>query len=473
LRAAALGVLCALLLGACATAPKDAGFGDVSRTVAEQVQAPLAWDPSQPVKDPDDTAMAALLAGELTAERAVEVAFAHNRDLQATLDGLGVARADMLQATSVRNPIFHIEARFPADPKVPIELGVAQTLVDLLSRGSRKAKAQAEFDIVRTRVAAAVVNFAAEVRGDWLDLLAARRVLDRHQVLLRTQAAATELAQRQHAAGNVTDLDLEHEQARYETVKLEHARVQLAELAAREQLLRDLGLPQPVELDLPDEFPALPAADPSGEEVEAQLLARRMDLQIARAELGAAAAAAGIAKTAFLDEMTLGVHYESEPDGKKTFGPELEIPIPLFDRGSPARQRAHARLRQAQQRLAALGVNARSQAREARERLAEARARASYLREVVVPRRQRILQLTLTRYNAMLVGPYDLLEARQEMARSERDEIAALRDYWRARTDMETTLAGVGTFTVERSGGRLARQDDPGSTNTPQDTKEH
>jgi cobalt-zinc-cadmium efflux system outer membrane protein len=473
LRSAAAAAAGALLLGACATAPKDAGFGDVSRTVAEQVPAPLAWDPTQPVTEPDHAALAALLQEELTAERAVEVAFAHNRDLQATLDGLGVARADMLQATSVRNPLFHIEARFPADPKVPIELGVAQTLVDLLSRGRRKEKAQAEFDIVRTRVAAAVVNFAAEVRSDWLDLVAARRVLDRHQALLRAQAAATELAQRQHAAGNVTDLDLEHEQARYEAVKLEHARVQLAEVSAREQLVRDLGLLQPAALDLPDDFPPLPAADPTPEEVEAQLAARRMDLQIARAELVAAAGAAGIAKTSFLDEMTLGVHYESEPDGKKTFGPELEIPIPIFDRGSPARQRAHARLRQAQQRLLALAVNARSQAREAQERIAEARARASYLRDVVVPRRARIVQLTLSRYTAMLVGPYDLLKARQDLARAEKGEIEATRDYWRARTELETTLAGVGSFAVERAGGRLPRRAEPGDTNPEPDTKEH
>jgi cobalt-zinc-cadmium efflux system outer membrane protein len=197
-----------------------------------------------------------------------------------------------------------------------------------------------------------------------------------------------------------------------------------------------------------------------------------MDLQIARSELIAAAGEAGVARSAFLDELSLGVHYEREPEGKRTVGPELELPIPVFDRGSPARQRARARLRQAQQRFAALNVNARSLAREALERLQEARARTTYLREVVVPRRKRILQLTLTRYNAMLVGPFELLTARQNLASAEREEIVATRDYWQARTGLDATLAGVGSFEVERSGG-AARRPDLAAPPTQQEAKEH
>jgi cobalt-zinc-cadmium efflux system outer membrane protein len=464
--------MAAALASACATAPRDAGFADLSRTVAERTQQPLHWDPKQAVGTPDDGQILPLLKETLTAERAVELSFAHNRDLQATLEELGLARAELLAATTIRNPVFHIEARFPGDPKIPIEFGLAQTLVDFLNRGSRKRLGLAQFEMARNRVTAAVVNFGAEVRTDYYDLLAARRVLARHQTILAVQEAAAELAIRQHTSGNITDLDLENEQARYETVKLEHARVQLTELQAREALIRDLGLLQPVQLALPDDFPAIPESEMTREQLEQQLVAQRMDVTIARSELEAAAQAAGIARTEFLDELALGVHYEREPDGKRTMGPELEIPIPVFDRGSPARQRARARLRQAQQRFAALTVNARSQGREALERLLEARSRVSYLREVVVPRRQRILQLTLTRYNAMLVSPYELLQARQNLASAEREEVLATRDYWQARSGLDTTLAGVSSFAVERAGGE-SRRPDMASQPTQKEAKEH
>lgn len=469
---AAVAALASLLIAGCASAPKDAGFGDVQRTVKDVAGQAIAWDPAEPVRPVDDAALVAALAGELTADRAVQLALAHNRDLHATLEDLGVARADLLAATTIRNPLFHIEARFPGDPVVPVELGLAQTLVDVLRRGSRKKAALAAFEATRARVSAAVVSFAGEVRTDYFDLLAARRVLARHETILRAQEAAVELAQRQHAAGNIEDLDLENEQARYETVKLEHARVQLAELSARERLVRDLGLLRPAPLDLPDDFPAPPEAEMTAEELDRQLQARRLDLQVAEREVEAAARAAGVARTEFLDELALGVHYEKEPDGRKTVGPELEVPIPIFDRGSPARQRARARLRQAQQRYNALAVNARSHAREALEALREARARMAYLRDVVVPRRQRILQLTLTRYNAMLEGPFRLLQARQNVASAEREEVLATRDYWRARVAFEANVAGVTGFTLRREGGE-GRRPDMSAPPSQQEAKEH
>ncbi len=471
-RHGAVALISATLLSACASAPKDAGFGDVSRVVTERTGQPPRWDAEAPVRDPDDRDVLPLLQEELTADRAVQIAFAHNRDLQATLEELGVARADLLAATRIRNPLFHIEARFPGDPKIPIEFGVAQTLVDLLNRGSRKRAGEARFERARNQVAAAVVNFAAEVRSDHVDLVAARRILVRHGTIREAQEAATLLAKRQHDAGNITDLDLENAQVSYEGVKLEHARLELAELQARERLFRDLGLLQPAELRLPDDIPPLPATEMTGAQLDAQILARRLDVVIARSEVEEAAAAAGVARTAFLDETSLGGHFEREPDGAKTLGPELQIPIPLFDRGSADRQRAHARWRQAQQRYAALAVNARSQGREALFRLGEARSRLAYLHDVSVPRRERIVQLTLTRYNAMLASTFDLLQARQELASAERDEILAARDYWRARTELETTLAGVSSFTVERAGGE-ARRPDLSLRPTRPEAKEH
>jgi cobalt-zinc-cadmium efflux system outer membrane protein len=124
------------------------------------------------------------------------------------------------------------------------------------------------------------------------------------------------------------------------------------------------------------------------------------------------------------------------------------VPIPIFDRGTAQKTRARALLRQAQQRLNALRVTALSEARSAHERLGEARARREYLRDVVVPRRQRILQLSQLEYNAMLRGVFQLLEARRNLSEAQREEIMATRDYWIARTDLETALLGVGRFSV-------------------------
>lgn len=265
---------------------------------------------------------------------------------------------------------------------------------------------------------------------------------------MKAQEAATELAKRQHFAGNISDLDLENEQSRYEQVKLDYARAQLDELEARERLIADLGLVHRAELNLPADFPPPAGSEMPSDEVERQVTERRLDLRVAQREIDAAQRAVRIAKTAAFEDLAVGVHLEREPDGKKTTGPAATIPIPLFDRGAAPKARARAMLRQAQQRLAAMTVAARSEARAAQERLLEARSRMTYLRDVVIPRRDRILKLTQLEYNAMLRGVFQLIEARQNLANAQREEVVATRDYWVARTELETVLLGVGRFSI-------------------------
>jgi outer membrane protein, heavy metal efflux system len=440
--------LAALLASGCASVPRDVGIGEVRQAVEERSGQRLGWDPEQPIEPPTSEPLKALLAEDLTAERVVEIALAHNRDLLATLEELGMARADLIAASTVRNPVFDGEIRFPGNPSRPFELVLTQTLVDLFQLRQRRALGQAEFAATRLRVTGAVLGFAAEVRADYYTLQAAQQALAQQQTITAAAEAAAELARRQHDAGNVSDLDLEAEQARYEQAKLDLARVQLDELEARERLLADLGGRESMPFVLPPQSsPPEGESERSPEEVEAAM-ERRIDVSLAQAEVDAARRALPLARSEIYDELAVGVHREREPDGKSTTGPAAIIPIPLFDRGLAGRTRAVARLRMAEQRLYALTVTARSEARAARERLAEARARADYLRTVMVPRRQRILQLTQLEYNAMLRGAFDLIRARQELAAAEREQVLAFRDYWLARTELEAAMSGVTGFSA-------------------------
>ena len=70
-------VFVALVVTSCASVPKDSGFGDVRRTVEAETRQPVLWDPQRPVEPSDDAAVATILEETLTADRAVQVAFAH------------------------------------------------------------------------------------------------------------------------------------------------------------------------------------------------------------------------------------------------------------------------------------------------------------------------------------------------------------------------------------------------------------
>ena len=456
-------VAVALLAAGCASVPRDAGLSGVQKTVEEQSGQRLDWSPAQSIEPPTDERLRALLEGELTAERAVEIALTNNRDLLAALEELGVARADLIAARTVRNPIFDGEMRFDGNPGNPFEIAVMQTLIDLFRLRKRRALGQAEFVAAQLRVTGAVLGFTAEVKADYYTLQAAQQALAQQRTITAAAEASAELSRRQHDAGNISDLDLELEQSIYEGAKLDLARAELDEIRSRERLLAALGALETLPLTLPPQ--ALPAEggqerslERSLEEVEAAL-PRRLDLSLAQAKVEAARRALPLAGTSTYDELAAGVHYEREPDGKKTAGPAVAIPIPIFDRGLAGRARAAAGLRVAEQRLHALTVNARSEARTALESLLEAKARADYLGTVVVPRRQRILNLTQLEYNAMLRGVFDLIRARQGLSDALREQVMAIRDYWLARTELDAAVSGVLGFSARPERPELRRMD--------------
>jgi cobalt-zinc-cadmium efflux system outer membrane protein len=453
--ARATATVVALLAAGCASVPRDAGVGEVQKRVQEQSGQKIEWSPDQPVEPPAD--LRPLLEGELTADNAVGIALGNNRDLLATLEELGVARADLIAASTVRNPVFDGEVRFPGNPRNPFEVGITQTLIDLFQLHRRRALGQAAFEAARLRVTGAVIGFAAEVKADYYTLQAAQQALAQQRTIHAAAEASVELARRQHDSGNISDLDLESEQAIYEQAKLDLARVELDELQTRERLLADLGALQTLPLTLPaQEPPAEGAKERSLEEVEAAMPGR-LDLSLAQAEVEAARQALPLSRSGVYDELAIGAHREREPEGKSTTGPAVTIPIPIFDRGLAGRSRAVARLRMAEQRLNALTVTARSEARAARERLLEARARADYLRTVVVPRRQRILQLTQLEYNSMLRGVFDLIRARQGLSDALREQVLATRDYWLARIELEAAMSGVLGFSIRPERPDLTR----------------
>jgi cobalt-zinc-cadmium efflux system outer membrane protein len=75
--------------------------------------------------------------------------------------------------------------------------------------------------------------------------------------------------------------------------------------------------------------------------------------------------------------------------------------------------------------------------------LLAARSRVEYYRDVLLPRRERIVDLTQLEHNAMIIGIFQLLQAKQNELASRRDYIDAQLDYWVARTNFDRVLSGV------------------------------
>ena len=443
----------------CATVPRDGGFGDVERDVAGRTGLRVQWNRNSSSDEAVAAGVRSMLVDELTLEEAVQVALLNNRRLQATYEDLGVAQAEVVQAGLLRNPVFDGEAKFlEGGEGTVIELAVVQDFLDVLFIPARKRIAAAAFEAEKLRVTGAVLDLAGEVRVAYYTHVAAEQSLDLRKTVVAATEASFDLARRLREAGNITALDLANERALYEQAKLDLARAEASALETRERLNVLLGLwGTDTTWSASQKLEDPPPGEVATDGIERQAVEQSIELAAARHSIRSAARTLGLRRTlGLVPEAELGVAAEREPDGAWGVGPALSLPIPLFDQGQAATAGARAGLERVRQQYVATAVEVRSAARRAANRLLTARARADYIRKVILPLRHEITTQTQLQYNAMLIGAFQLLQAKQAEVEAGVEYIGALREYWIARVDMQQ-VAGGRTTGVGRDGDSLAR----------------
>jgi outer membrane protein, heavy metal efflux system len=368
-------VLTALLPVMGCVVPKDAGFAEVRKLVADRGVTGVRWN--QGTREDEEAAVhvARLLSHDLTVAAAVQVALLNNPRLQATYERLGVAQAEVIQAGLLRNPSFFVHAGIPlglpTGDGVAWEFSIVQEFVDLFMLPLRKRLAQAEFRRVKLEVADAVLGLVAEVRTAFYMAQASRQIAEMRRVILDAAEVAAGLAKKQQEAGNLSALDTASEQGLYAQARLDLLRAEGLVLADRERLTRLLGVfGRRVEWKLSPRLPELPQAEPPLDHIESFAVAHRLDLAAATQELEIVRSELSLTKgTRFLGALELGADAHREPEGVRVMGPTLRLELPIFDQGQARVARLIARRRQARRLVEALAIEVRSQVREARNRL--------------------------------------------------------------------------------------------------------
>ena len=212
---------------------------------------------------------------------------------------------------------------------------------------------------------------------------------------------------------------------------------------ARERLHQLLGFAEaPITWRVVDQLPALPAADPAVDDLEALALSQRLDLAAARKSLDILTRARTVTRLGIVSAVTVGVDAEHDLDHAWVTGPTLDVDVPIFDQRQAARARANAQLRQAQQQLATLEAGIRSEVRSGITRLKAARQTAELYREDLIPIRERIVAETQKHVNYMLLGVFQLLQAKRDEVNASREYLEVLRDYWIAFAELERAVGG-------------------------------
>lgn len=431
------------LLAGCAPLPAKPGFDGVQSLVGSRLTQDLAWRQTDAERTRHQALVADQLKSPLGLDAALRIALINNPRLQASYEQLGMDYGDLVQAGLPANPSLSFSLH-SSSVGVGREFGVVQDILSLLTLAPRKRLAAAMFEETKLTTAQQVLQLATEVKKAYFAAHADGEALALAQSATTAAAAAAELAERQHQAGNIGKRELALQQEFHARAVLASSRQELNVAESREKLSQFLGLTSDqrnwqlatTALPTDDEIPALNT-------LESKALAERYDIAAAKQKVARSADALGIAnRFRYLSVLGLGVSYARETDGEKLRGPNVELGLPLWDRKQGNRLRLEAELRAGERNLEARVLDTVGEVRGAHARLINSRQAMEHFRMTLLPLHERIVAETLKFYNGMLLGVYDLLLARQNQLNAQQDYIEAVKSYWLAKADLEHAVGG-------------------------------
>jgi outer membrane protein, heavy metal efflux system len=409
------------------------------------------WDGLQDADAASGKDVHALLQQALDADGAVRVALLNNRELRATLREVGIARGHLLQAGLLPNPVAEVEML--PERNTAMELRVEFDLTTALLAPRRSNAARPEVEAARIRAAAAVIAVGYRVRVGFYRLQSAQQRLRIAQQVLDGYAAARDAARAMASAGNIPELDLANQEAAFERGRIIVAQLALEVATERECVQRLLGTHGPdAQWRVETELGAVPDRLDTPTDLETRALRASLELSETRHRLESIARRTGVARTeGWLPDIAIDAHgLRGNPEADATgagdpnwgFGAGISVGVPIFNRRQGTRTALEAEFDALMERYHGMAIDLRSAAREARNRVESAHARARHYQQIIVPAQERVTEQTLLQYNAMQIGIYQIVQARREALDVKLAEVETLREYWSAVAELKAILAG-------------------------------
>lgn len=379
----------------------------------------------------------AILDDGLTSQEAVAIALWNSPSFQATLADLGIARADLVEAGLLRNPVFSL--LFPIGPK-QLEWTLQFPFDALWQRPRRVAVAELNAQAVGQRLVWDALALVAHVRAAHADAVIADRRLQltiENADLVQRLANITEARLR---AGDISELEARparSDAARVQVVRraVEHDR-DLARLTLAAALALDSSASQlrPVPTALAD--PASCGAGPARLE---EALASRPDVRAAEIGVEAAAQRARWERSRVFT--LIGV-IDANGGGEEGFelGPGVNVDVPIFSRNQGAITRAELEIERASYRYAAVRSQVIADVRSASVRVQQAEQAIVAWRDDIVPSLETEQRQAESAYRAGEIPLFALLDVSRRLVDGRSRLLDAEADLQRAMIALERSI---------------------------------
>jgi cobalt-zinc-cadmium efflux system outer membrane protein len=378
----------------------------------------------------------------VTSQEAVAIALWNSPSFQATLADLGIARADLVEAGLLRNPVFSL--LFPVGPK-QLEWTLSFPLDVFWQRPKRIAAAQLNAQAVGQRLVWDALTLVAQARTAHADAVIADRRLQltiENADLVQRLTGITEARLR---AGDISELEARSARGDAARAQVVRQTVEHDRNLARLTLAATLGLDTDA-----DKLQPLPGGlvDPSTCGTEAarleEALASRPDVRAAEISIEGAAQRARWERSRVIALMGI---LDANGSGDEGFemGPGVNFDIPLFSRNQGAVGRADVEVERASRQYAAVRAQVAADVRSAGVRVLQAQQAIAAWRDDILPSLQTEERQAESAYQAGEIPLFSLLDVSRRLVDGRTRMLDAEADLQRA------------TIALERGMGRSCR----------------
>ena len=426
--------LLAVTVSACATVPAGQDQAAISGLLRDRQAVSIRKEAA---------ALAQMMANPMTLDSAVQTAIVKSPSLGLIYGQLGLDQADVLEAIEIANPRLGLSTLSASGGKTEVQ-SLTLPVADLILLPARLNLAKQARARARFQLASALLDVQLNVESAWYQAVAAEQAaLMRNAVASALQTSA-DLAERYFNAGNITELDLSHEQAAASQALIAAQQADVSAKAARANLDSLIGLsPTDPLWALSAALPLPTENDDRVDELQSLALSHNLSLMAADQDLSIWHQVTATRRaTWWLGDTALGLERERDPEGVRASGHSLDLELPIFNQGQAKTARLNAKRDLAKAQSAQIRLNLSHQIAARADELQRRRQVIALHSDGLIPQRQTIVARSQEQQNYMLLGVFGLIEAKTREYEAYEGYIEAVRDFWLARVEL-TRLVGT------------------------------
>jgi len=379
----------------------------------------------------------------LTFADAVRIAVTTDPGVQAALARVRIALADAKQARLLPNPILNLALRFPEGGGKPVvEASLAQDLISILKIPRQSSAVDNRLRQASAAAITAAIDAVAEVQELYVSVQALEQLLPVFEQRRTLVIKAVDLANARLSAGegiredvavlNTQRVELEVEIAEA-TQELRDERLRLARLIGRPSGAAGWRLEPWIPPTLTDTAEAA--------WIDAGLRSRP---EIQERSWALAALGDDLALARLLPFDGMGAGLSAERDGNWAVGPEVSMPIPVFDMGQARSERVTAEQVEARHQLVQAKRQVIEDVRRSWESLARTRENVRRVRQELVPLQEQRRSLAEASFRAGQTDVTALFLAEQDLRAAQAKAVELDRKAAIAAIRLQRSVGGPG-----------------------------